>query len=347
MTSEAETLAALLKSKRTEDRVRAVTHLAKGDHPEKVRWLLGALQDKANYVAALAAEALRECADWAACGVMRDWFLHLSEDGKRRDPGCHVRAHLAFAFGRMEYFPAVDALRIGIRTVQIEPVGGVPFDTGTHLRANCALALAQMRAPDALRDITLLLFDTSGNALAGEHNSAAVKMEARKTAAQAMARLGDRNALVPLTLRLTYPQNEMPEVLQECMQAVVALEDERAVELLAPYLRHTDPFLAAYAALMIAQTRTPEAPALLKEVIPTFRGNALQATILALFTLRTEEAQRALHSLVTEDGPLEVQLAIVEALAGSQDEADRALLQHLAKHAMDATLRNAAKRALT
>lgn len=330
-------LLTLLRSKRTEDRIRGVNRLAQSDLPNKMSLLLEMLRDRTNYVAALAAEALREDADWTASREMREWFLHLSEDGLKRDPGCHVRAHLAFAFGRLEYSPAVDALRIGIRTEQIEAVGGVPFDTAAHLRANCALALAQMGAPDALRDITLMLFKTEG--------LAALAVEARKAAAQALVRLGDRNVLIPLTLRLTYPQGEKPEVLQECMLAVVELEDERALELLTPYLDHADELLAAYAALMIARTRAPEAVSLLQEAIRRFRGNALEATVLALTTLRTEEAQKALYTLLQE--PREaVRLAVVDALSGSQDESDRAQLKQVAKQDASLTVRNAAKRAL-
>src|SRR5581483_1739048 len=343
----------LLKSRRVEDRVRAVHLLARAEaSPEQQRLLLAALEDRVNYVAAQAAEALGKCADASIAQQMVERFLWLSEDGPKRDPGCHIRAHLAFAFARLEFPPAVPALRLGLRTTQIEPVGGVPFDTGAHLRANCALALADMRAPGALRDITLLLFDMSGYALGGrsfaarpDPQAASVKVEPRKAAAQALARLGDKNGLLPLAIKLTHPGEEVADVLQECMQAVVELEDERALELLEPYLQHPDPALAAYAALMIAQTRAPEAPALIREAIRHLSGDPLQAAVLALSTLRTEEARDGLHSLA-EDGRDAVRLALVEALADRQDAQDRECLRRLAEKDRSAIVRNAAKRAL-
>jgi HEAT repeat protein len=347
-----EEIASLLASRRTEDRIRAVHRIARMPDPERQTLLLQALQDRASYVATLAAETLGQCADESSAARMTERFLYLMEDGIKRDPGCHVRAHLAFAFGRLEYLPARDALRAGIRAVQVEAVGGVPFDTAAHLRANCALALAQIHAPDALRDITLLLFDMSGNALAGNRPtlcgdavSAAVKMEPRKAAAQALARLGDRDALIPLALRLTYPENELPEVLQECMQAVVELEDERALEWLAPYLVHRDRHLAAFAALMVARTRAPEALALLRDAVPHFSGDPLRAVVLAILTLRTEEAQEALLGL-TDDEREEVRLAVAEALADAPDEASRERLRRLAAKDRSPTVRSAAKRAL-
>ena len=138
--------------------------------------------------AALAAEALGESADDAAALAMTERFGFLSEDGLARDPGCHIRANLAFALGRLDYRPASDVLRVGIRTTQIEAVGGVPFDTAAHLRANCALALAQIRDPDCVRDIALLLFDRSGFAPACPDPT--VKMEPRKAAARALSLTG-------------------------------------------------------------------------------------------------------------------------------------------------------------
>ncbi len=96
---------------------------------------------------------------------------------------------------------------------------------------------------------------------------------------------------------------------------------------------------------MIAQTRAPEAPALLGEAIETFSGDPLRAAVLALTTLRNEAAREILHSLAKEGrGP--VRLAIVEALADTQEEAERHCLEEMAAHDRSAIVRNAAKRAL-
>lgn len=334
----------LLRAKRIPDRVRGINILAQSDLPEKPRMLFQMLDDPANYVAELAAKALGACADWSLGSEMTEKFLFLSEEGPARDPGCHIRASLAFAFGRLEYPGAIDALRVGIRTIQIEAVGGVPFDTATHLRANCALALAQMRVLDALRDITLLLFDLSGHALAHDKN-VHLKVESRKAAVQAMIILGDRSALIPLTLRLTYPQEEMPEVLQECMQALIELEDERAVEILEPFLQNRDPHLAAYAALMIARTRAPEALGLLQRTVERLSGDPLRGVVLAFNILRTEEGRAALHQLASHDRE-EVRLAVVETLASSLDEKDLDCLKRMAQNDEAASVRLMAQRAI-
>ncbi|NCO90131.1 MAG: hypothetical protein GW880_02275, partial [Armatimonadetes bacterium] len=53
------------------------------------------LRDRSPYVAAVAAEALVECADEEAAPAMVECFEFLSEKGAKRDPGCHIRSHLA------------------------------------------------------------------------------------------------------------------------------------------------------------------------------------------------------------------------------------------------------------
>ncbi len=334
----------LLKSRKTEDRIRAVGHLENLPETERVPLLVETLKDSSKFVAAMAAEKLRDVSDWRVAPTMIAKFLFLSENGTARDPGCHIRGHLAFALGKMEFHGAADALRVGIRTRQIEAVGGVPFDTGAHLRANCALALAHLRASDCLRDITLLLFDLSGYAIAGD-SAAHLKVEPRKAAAQAMVILGDRNALIPLTLRLTYPQHEHADVLQECMTALVELEDDRIVEFLAPYLSHSDQFLAAHAALCLARSQQPETVELLLDALPHFAANPLRAVVFALQVIRSDAAHTALVGLLSHEREA-VRLAAIEALADSRDETVLARIQTLARSDPSQVVRSAAKNAL-
>lgn len=265
-----------------------------------------------------------------------DRFDHVAEDGLKRDPGCHIRTYLAFTFGRLEYTPAIESLRQAIRTVQIESVGGVPFDTAAQLRANAALALAQLHAPDALRDISLLLFERTG--LTDNPGP-------RKAAAQALARLADPAGLVPLSIRLRYPERENPEVLVECMEAAVALEDPRAVETLRPFLDADDQHLAAHAALMLARLRADGAERMIGDLAARLSGNPLKAAILALLTLRTERAAAILRELArSEREP--VRLAVVEALAGAPDEDARSILHVAAEEDASDRVRVVARRAL-
>ena len=344
-----EDLIPLLNSRKTEDRLRAVARLASRGDSESQKLLLAALKDKVNYVATTAAEALGQIADEGAASAMHDHFQWLMEDGAARDVGCHIRANLAFAFGRLEYSPAGNALLEGIKTVQIEAVGGVAFDVAAHLRANCALALAQIGVWDSVRDIALLLFDNiTVGSFPPPHADPLTKIEPRKAAAQALARLGNSAGLLPLAIKLTYFDDadaEVPEVLQECMQAVVELEDGRAMELLTPYLNHSDETLAAFSALMIARTRDPKAAALLKATALTTHGNALRSILLSLSTLRTDAATLAMRELAA-NGREDIRLATIEILADWPDAESQALLQKMSNCDSSANVRRAAKQAL-
>ena len=338
---DAEQIRKRLRSRQTQDRIQAVKSLANLEPSERQALLLEALADKSPYVAALAAEALGDQADHRAALAMTEQFGVLCEDGTSRDPGCHIRANLAFSLGRLEYSPASDMLRLGIRTVQIEAVGGVPFDTAAHLRANCALALAQIHDPECVRDIALLLFDRSG--FARQAIDPTVKMEPRKAAARALSLTGSLQARLPLTLKLVHPENEEPEVLQECMQALVELEDPYALQVLEPYLRHTDRRLAAYSALMIAQSQQPGAAMLLAGAVEQFSGDTLKAVVLALATVRDPEAYDQLHRLAQSDREA-VRLAVIDALP--PDPASRALLEKLAARDPSPRVKAAAKSVL-
>ena len=340
---DTEQLRKLLQSRQTQDRLKAVKQIAALEQPDRQALLLEALTDKSPYVAALAAEALGEQADDKAALVMTEQFGILCEDGPIRDPGCHIRSNLAFSLGRLEYRPASDMLRLGIRVVQVEPVGGVPFDTAAHLRGNCALALAQVRDPDCVRDIALLLFDRSGFAFARAPVDPTVKMEPRKAAARALSLSGSLQARLPLTLKLVHPENEEPEVLQECMQALVELEDPHALEVLEPYLRHSDKRLAAYSALMIARSQQPGAAALLAAALTHFSGDPLRAVVLALATVRDPDAYVQLHRLVQSDREA-VRLAVIDALP--PDTASVDLLKKLASRDPSPRVKAAAKAAL-
>ncbi len=320
----AEQIDILLSSKKSEDRIRAVNVSGSLSDEEKLPILLKALLDKSNYVAALAAKSLCDCADSDALTLMLARFDQVSTDGLRHDPGCHIRASLAFTFGRLEYMPAVLSLRKGIRTVQIEAVGGVPFDTGAHLRANCALALAQLGDRESLRDISLLLFDMS-SPQRNSRDAVMAKLELRKSAAHALAILGDRLGCIPLSIKLTYPENELPEVLQECMQSLVALEDERILDVLSPFLQDLDTGLSGYAALMLASTGTKETLDLLKQTVDISYGEHLKFLIIAFSTHRSEQARDYLIAQLRSERK-ELRKIVRETLSDSMDEVTKSAL---------------------
>src|SRR5205085_3822413 len=106
-----------------------------------------------------------------------------------------------------------------------------------------------------------------------------------------------------------------PEVLGMCMEGVLLLEDDRALELLTPYLYGKVPSLVAQAALMIAQTGAPSAPILLQELVDRLSGDLLHAVILAIASIRSEESLHTLHELTSHHREA-VRLFAVHSLIG-------------------------------
>jgi HEAT repeat protein len=336
----------LLASRRTEDRIRAVNLLRAHSGPRLQELLLRALKDRSSYVATTAAEILGEYAEWGTAAEMRERFLELSKDGPLHDPGCHIRSHLAFAFGRLEFTPASDALELGLKAEQIEAVAGVPFDTAAHLRANCALALGQMHAHESTRHVALLLFEPgfSGGArqktLDGNQGA-----ETRKAAARALRLMGDPSGLMALAIKLKYPAQEAPEVLQECMESVVGLAPDDVVDILQPYLDHSDQGLAAYAALMIAKSGVHEGIRLVLDAVKRLSGDPLAATVMGLAALRSDDAVEA-TSMLSNDLRVEVRLAVVEAMGAVAIEPFRKVLTQMAEYDRWPRVRESARRAL-
>ena len=112
---------------------------------------------------------------------------------------------------------------------------------------------------------------------------------------KALARLADPAGATLLAIKLQSPGVEKPEVLTECMQSLILLEDERAHEALIPYLDHADEPMAAYAALTLSRTRRTEAAEAIANRVERFRGEMLDTVLLALARCGVEEAREAVE----------------------------------------------------
>ncbi len=358
-------LAALLKSRKTNDRMIAIARLARrADESEQARnVILGSIRDKSPSVAKVAAEALVDIALPGDGPNILARFDELMANGPELDPGCHVRTFLAYALAKSGYSASTDALRRGIRLRETESIGGRPFDSGGQLRAACAMALAELSDRQALYEISLLLFDQVTELVEGSGTfydafgniRIPFNENVRTTAVKALARLGDQKALSVLGAKLRTPVrprsmfDEDPNVIAECMSAVVELsiDDDAsyAIDLIAPYLESRDQGLVAHAALMLAQTQNPEVIPLIVNALSDLRKDPLRASLLALSTMRTEVAQQALIGLSTHVMGL-VRLCLIEVLAARPDEPFTKTLQAMAKNDPSDKVRDAAKLAL-
>lgn len=337
-TSEIDTL---LKSRDTKDRLRAVGAMARRADPADAPRLIKLLKDRSAYVSQQAAEALSKVATTEHGPALIAEFARLQTGGSSADPGCYIRTSIAYVLGRMEFHSADDLLREGIRTVQVEGIGGVPTDTACQLRAACALALAEMRALNAVLDITPLLFDD--RLRYDDPAPRAIRNPSvRIAAAQALGRLGDRAALAPLTVKLMYPiklppypedkhtwQVEDDEVLVECMRAAIALDPEYGGRLTRPYLTRGDESMIAQTALIYAQSGLGDAAEQVAAAVERVSGENQLAVILTLASMRTDDAFEKLCALAASPRQA-IRLAFIEAVATIGDPHARPVLEALA-----------------
>lgn len=260
-----------------------------GSEDRRAEPLRNALGGKNNFVAAKAADLIREFRLTALTPDLLAAFDHYFENPEKSDPQCWAKNALSHALAAFEHQDAEVFLR-GMRHIQLEPVWGGTSDTAGTLRATCALALVQCRAvseADLLKHLVDLLGDTDK----------AVRAEV----VRAIEQVGSNAASLLLRLRATLGKDEA-EVLGACYGGVLRIEGRSAIPWVSHFLKAHDD-TAAEAALAIAATRSPEAFEVLKGSLnpwlidPWFRSVVLSAIALT----RQPGAVEFLLELVAND----------------------------------------------
>lgn len=335
---------ALFRSKSAAQRLRAVQELARAVSDESRELLRRALFDRSNLVVAEAAKALAAHGDREAAPLMIERYYWFAADGLRRDPGCAARWQLVTALASFGDHRAADVFFDAIETVQVEPSGAGLEDMAAPLRAQAAMALAELAPPGALVAIALLLFDDQPKAPTAPQHEPFATLATRRVAARALASLGDPGGAAVLALKLRYPGNEVPEVLVECMDALVALDEQAALKLIPQYLEHRHPYLATGAATALATLRGSAQGKVLEMLLEACHRQSQEARegiALAIASMRGDEAIHALERLAKADDP-SVRLASVSALAHKGGPASEVILSRLAKDPDAAVARRAA-----
>lgn len=288
--------------------------------------LVRLVEDPSQIVAARAVRLLSDRDCYQAVPNLLERYLWLHEKPLDRDPGCTVRAEIVRALGNFADRRGVEVLRLALTTVQIEVVSGGLEDTATGLRANAALALANMADPKVVSDLAVLLFDFKPNTSVPPSEAPYAKVSTRVAAARALGQLGDPAAEPLLAVKLAHPQGEVPEVLVECMDALVALGSARSIEFISPLLEHKEPYVVAGAATALAATGRGEVVDLLYHALPLAVRDARQAIVLAFATLRNDAALRHLVTFLRDPDP---------GIRAAAEQALESFPEHLVKEMMD------------
>jgi hypothetical protein len=263
--------------------------------------LIGALDDLSPLVVEAAAQRVRQP---RAAGALLRAYRRLHDGAPAADPGCWARMALLEALGRLEAPEGEEAARLAIRSVQVEVVGFGLADTATGLRVAAAAMLANLRPPGALLDLAWLLFDFEPNVGCSQHERPFAKLAARTAAAKAIGALGDPAGAALLHVKLAFPGEELPDVLAECMDALAALREPRALELLAPFLSGTSAYLAAAAGTAMAAAGGARAVPLLEAALDGAPREAREPLVLALASIRADEVRAALERLAAHADPV-------------------------------------------
>ncbi len=211
-------------------------------------------------------------------------FDRMMVNPSQTDPVCLAKKEIAEALYRLEYSEESLFLQ-GIQHVQMEAVWGGKEDTAASLRGVCALGLVRMHYPNVMSELADLLADP--------------KPEARIAAARAIA-YSENPEGSPL-LRLRVRIGDEPQVISECLIALLKLAPAQSLSLLKHVLYAEHRETAEVAALALGESRLPEAFEILRNWWEQAYGSELRQTgLLAIAMLRHDEALEFLLSLLAD-----------------------------------------------
>jgi HEAT repeat protein len=227
-----------------EEQLAALDALRQAPKQSRTEALHKALGNRNNFIAAKAADLVREVNLVDSTPQLLAAFDRFFDDPVKSDPQCWAKNAISRALAAMEYQEAEVFLR-GMGHIQMEPVWGGSSDTAGTLRTTCALALVQCRSlteRDLLTHLVELLADKDKSV--------------RAEIVRAIEQIGSPSAVLLLRLRAILGMDE-PEVLGACYGGILRIEGVRAIPWVRRFLASADDN-AAEAALAIAGTHSPE-----------------------------------------------------------------------------------------
>jgi HEAT repeat protein len=234
------------------------------DSPSLLASLRELLGDKANLVVAEAAEIVGERMLVDLGPELVAAFRRFMIDPVDTDKLCRVKIAIVDALHKIE-FDAEDLFRAALRHIQMEPRWGGSDDTAAPLRGAAAFALVRVNP----RDLIILLSDLLADR----------EKVARSSAARALGASGALAAIPLLRLKARVGDAE-PEVIAECLNALVSADAAASVPFVGQFLESSSEEIAEGAALALAESRRADALEILKRHWPKTRTESLQNVLL-------------------------------------------------------------------
>jgi hypothetical protein len=303
-------------------------------NPAQVEQLRKVLTHRNNFLVSKAAKLVADTELFALLPDVLAAFDRFFIDAAKSDPQCWAKNALAKTLVKLEH-RAKDAYLRGMRHHQLEPAMGGKSDSAGALRATCAHALVDCPGISDAELLTVLLEPLTDS-------DKTVRMEG----ARAIAQVGGVSAALILRLRALLGKDEPEvEVVGAVFSALLSLEGEKAIAVVASYLEDGDD-LAAEAAFALADMRTPEALAALTDRLragaDTWFGSVLLSAIaltrlaqsfdylIAIIARDSREAPAAIEAIgrIAPNAELHARVQQAVQKAGSA-RLEQAMRQHL------------------
>jgi HEAT repeat protein len=307
-----------MASRKLEEQIQQLRHLKSAALGEDaVSILRRSLADRANLIVAEAAKVIAHHRVQSLVPDLLAAFNRLFENPLKSDPKCWGKIAIVKALTALDYDASPAFLR-GARHIQMEPVMGGQEDAAPALRAYCYLALVQ--CSDLSRfEVLRYLVEALGD------KADPVRIES----VRALEQMGGDESI--LLLRLKAKAGDLsPIITGHVFDALLNLERDQAVPLVAEFLQSADPEIRDESALALGGSRLASAlelliqkwngnpardfrPVLLRALSSSRQERALDFLLNLVRTGSTPDSAAALDALKLHEASPEIQALIEEA----------------------------------
>jgi HEAT repeat protein len=245
--------------------------------------LRGYLADASSILVTEAAKVIKDQGGSALAPDLVAAFNRFMIDPEESDKQCRAKIEIVDALNRIEY-PEPDVFLRGLTHRQNARFPDPSQDAGGTLRAYCAFGLVRIGHPGVVLLLTDLLLDTDDTARAG--------------AARALGGTGSSSA-VPLLRYKVRTGDRREDVIGECFTSLLTLSFDESLPFVAHSLNDSLSTLQETAVFSLAETRRPEALAILKDYWPKAPADIRELLHIALAMFRLPAANEFLVSLIT------------------------------------------------
>lgn len=302
------------RTQRRLDQLRAIRHAPTSPGAPDI--LAEVLAEPSNYAAARAAAIVEEAQILALAPKLVEAFHRFLSDAPKLDRGCEAVTAIAKALYALDQHH-YDVYAKGARHRQLEGGFGTPTDTAQSLRGICAMGLSQIRRHDVLDELVLMLTDESPSV--------------RGSAARAVSCAATSDVAIPLLKLKLYAGDQEPDVLAECMTAMLASSFSRSMDTVMLQLESASSARSEAAAAALGSVRDERVFDALrakwdKTALPAMRKRILHAMSMS----RTENSLNFLYTVTANETPATAQAAATALLIHRHDPRIFGRLQEIA-----------------